>query len=82
MKFCVFRAEGFLMEAACIAVMLAISAAISLRGKHGDTPEWRKVGRATGSAPAEAASPHRLRLGEALLEDGQRERHGTAPSRL
>lgn len=77
-----FGAGGFLTEAACIAVMLAASAAISLHGEHGDTPEWRKVGRAREALRQRRRRRIACDVGEALLEDGQRERYGTAPNRL
>jgi hypothetical protein len=56
--------------ATCIAVVLAITAAISLRGQHGEgkREELREALR------REAASPYGwCDLGEALLEDGQKE---------
>ena len=56
--------------ATCIAVVLAITAAISLRGQHGEgkREELREALR------REPASPYRwCELGEAVLEDGQKE---------
>src|ERR1035437_7674706 len=57
--------------ATCSAVVLAITAAISLRGQHGEgkREELREALR------QEPASPYRwCDLGEALLEDGQKEK--------
>ena len=57
--------------ATCIAVALAITAAISLRGQHGDGKR-EELREALGQ---ESASPYRwCDLGEALLEDGQKEK--------
>jgi cytochrome c-type biogenesis protein CcmH/NrfG len=57
--------------ATCIAVALAITAAISLRGQHGDGKR-EELREALGQ---ESASPYGwCDLGEALLEDGQKEK--------
>lgn len=60
--------------ATCMAVLLAITAAISLlRGKHGETQgggKWEELREALRQEPA---SPYRwCDLGEALLEDEQK----------
>ena len=68
--------KDFLWPAAtCIAVALAVSAAISLRGKHGESQSGGKLEELREALRQEAASPYRwCDLGEGLLEDGQKEK--------
>ena len=61
--------------ATCIAVVLVITAAISLRGQHGETLGGGKRDELQEALRQESASPYRwCDLGEALLEDGQKEK--------
>jgi hypothetical protein len=58
--------------ATCIAILLAITAAISLRGQHGETQGGGKWEELREALRQESASPYCwYDLGEALLEDGQ-----------
>src|ERR1044072_6345987 len=61
--------------ATCIAAALAMTAAISFRGQHGGSQGGEKRDELRQALRREPASPYRwCDLGEALLEDGQKER--------
>jgi hypothetical protein len=61
--------------ATCIAVALAMAAAVSLGGQHGKAEGGGKLGEVREALRQEAASPYRwCDLGEALLEAGQKEK--------
>jgi hypothetical protein len=82
--FCGSMRKDILWPAAtCLAVALAMEAAVSLRGQHSEAEGGGKLGEVREALRQEAASPYRwCDLGEALLEAGQKEKATTASNRL